>query len=162
MQFFNSVIVGIASTLLFTTASAAPTPQFFNFLKPLLGSLLGSATSSQSSPNPIADQYPLSITGTINATIAVIPIPYSLARSIIPSQWGILKNAYQSLLPGFPTDKYPVSSILHQSIEKQVLTNTVQLFIRGGLDHDTGISGLGITIPDFQVSHLLPCHFFKL
>ena len=72
-----------------------------------LGGLLGSG--SQSSPNPIASQYPNSVTGTINGTVAVVPISYELARSIIPPQYGILKKAYESSLPGFPADSYPVS-----------------------------------------------------
>jgi hypothetical protein len=68
---------------------------------------------SESSPNPIASLYPDAITGTLNSTIAVVPIPYTLARSIIPAQYGILKKAYLSLLPGFPEDKYPVSQHYH-------------------------------------------------
>jgi hypothetical protein len=60
------------------------------------------------SPNPIASLYPNNVTGTINSTIALVPISYGLARSIIPSQYGILKKAYEALLPGFPRDKYPV------------------------------------------------------
>lgn len=65
---------------------------------------------SESASNPIAEQYSNDVTGTLNSTIAVVPISYTLARSIIPARYGILKNAYQSLLPGFPKDKYPVSS----------------------------------------------------
>lgn len=68
-----------------------------------------SSTTVDSSPNPIGTLYPTSVTGTINGTIAVVPIRYELARSIIPAQYGILKKAYTSLLPGFPADKYPVS-----------------------------------------------------
>jgi len=63
---------------------------------------------SESSPNPIAALYPNNVTGTINSTIAVVPIPYHLARSIIPAKYRILKTAYESLLPGFPKDSYPV------------------------------------------------------
>jgi hypothetical protein len=66
------------------------------------------ASSSESSPNPIASLYPFNVTGTINSTISVVPIPYKLARSIIPSQYGILTKAYEELLPGFPPDSYPV------------------------------------------------------
>ncbi|KAF2667558.1 hypothetical protein BT63DRAFT_295021 [Microthyrium microscopicum] len=62
---------------------------------------------SQSQPNPIWDVYPGNITGTINSTIAILPIPYSLARSIIPAKYTILKNAYQSLLPHLAHDMYP-------------------------------------------------------
>jgi cellobiose-specific phosphotransferase system component IIC len=69
------------------------------------------ASSSKSSPNPIASLYPYNVTGTINSTISVVPIPYKLARSIIPSQHGILTKAYDELLPGFPPDSYPVRSL---------------------------------------------------
>lgn len=42
---------------------------------PILGS------RSESSPNPIKSIYPEgTITGTINGTVAVIPIPYEVAR----------------------------------------------------------------------------------
>jgi hypothetical protein len=73
-------------------------------------------TIVESSPNPIGTVYPTSVTGTINGTIAVVPIPYHLARSLIPSKYGILKEAYKSLLPGFPTDKYPVSCASKASV----------------------------------------------
>lgn len=68
-------------------------------------------STRQSVPNPIAALYPNSVTDTYNSTIAVVPIDYALARSIVPRQWGILKDAYPELLPGFPTDKYPVSHL---------------------------------------------------
>ncbi|MCJ1394046.1 hypothetical protein MMC18_006924 [Xylographa bjoerkii] len=83
---------------------------------------------TQSQPNPIAAEYPTLTTGTINGTVAVLPIEYALARSIIPSQYLIL-NGYKRLLPGFPADKYP-------------------LIIESVLDHD--IQSNGITIPDFS------------
>jgi hypothetical protein len=69
------------------------------------------ASSSESSPNPIATLYPYNVTGTINSTISVVQIPYKLARSIIPSQYDILTKAYEELLPGFPPDSYPVRSL---------------------------------------------------
>ena len=65
--------------------------------------------STESAPNPIAQQYPFSITGTFNGTMSVLNIPYSLARSIIPAEYRILKDAYQSLIPGYPRGSYPVS-----------------------------------------------------
>ena len=68
--------------------------------------------STESAPNPIGQQYPFSITGTINGTLSVLPIPYSLARSIIPAKYRILKGAYRSLIPGFPHDSYPVSEMI--------------------------------------------------
>ncbi|KFY99481.1 hypothetical protein V500_01359 [Pseudogymnoascus sp. VKM F-4518 (FW-2643)] len=95
---------------------------------------LSSSTSVDSAPNPIGTLYPNSVTGSINGTIAVVPIPYSLARAIIPSQYGILKKAYKSALPGFPPNMYP-------------------LIVRSILDHDVGINGTQL-IPDFQSVHI--------
>ncbi|KAF2433907.1 hypothetical protein EJ08DRAFT_657613 [Tothia fuscella] len=62
---------------------------------------------SQSQPNPIASQYPTDVTGTLNGTLALLPIPMALARSIIPLKYQILTSAYRSLLPDFPKDMYP-------------------------------------------------------
>jgi hypothetical protein len=88
----------ISLTLLPTVLSTSAPPVF-----PAPG------PSKESSPNPIASLYPNSVTGTINGTFAAVPIPFEMARNIIPSQYGILKAAYKSLLPGFPEGKYPVS-----------------------------------------------------
>lgn len=64
-------------------------------------------------PNPIANDYPSpdfgTGTGTVNGTIAIIPIDYAVARSIVPAQFPILKKAYRKLFPALPADKYPVS-----------------------------------------------------
>ena len=68
----------------------------------------GSLCFTQSQPNPIAAQYPTVGTGTANGTIAIIPIPYSTARSIVPSQYPILTNAYHNLMPRLRKDQYPV------------------------------------------------------
>ncbi|KFY63313.1 hypothetical protein V496_04027 [Pseudogymnoascus sp. VKM F-4515 (FW-2607)] len=91
-------------------------------------------TKVDSLPNPIGTLYPNSVTGTINGTIAVVPIPYALAREIIPSQYGILKKAYKFALPGLPHNMYP-------------------LIVRSILDHDVGINGTQL-IPDFQSVHI--------
>jgi hypothetical protein len=95
----------------------------------LIGAVL--PTTVESSPNPIASEYPGNVTGTINGTIAVVPIPYEEARRIIPSYYGILTHQYESILPGFPAGKYP-------------------LIIRAILDHDIIFDGLNL-VPDFQV-----------
>lgn len=89
------------------------------------------ATSSQ--PNPIAQQYPNAPTGTLNATLAIMPISLDQARQIIPSQYAILENAYRSLLPDFPEGMYPV-------------------IMQAGLDHDIQLAAYGINVGDFQVS----------
>lgn len=81
-------------------------------------------------PNPIASIYPNNATGTLNGTVAVIPIPLDLARSIIPPQYRILEHAYRSLLPSFPEGMYPA---VLQAV------------------HDHGVQAFGFQIPDFSV-----------
>ncbi|KAH9221514.1 hypothetical protein DL95DRAFT_381793 [Leptodontidium sp. 2 PMI_412] len=92
--------------------------------------------SKESAPNPIADVYPNGITGTFNSTMFVVPIPFKLARSIVPKQWAINRKAYCKLLPGFPDDSYP-------------------LLIRSGVDHDVGVRELNFKLDDFQLFHTM-------
>ncbi|EOD42949.1 putative isoflavone reductase family protein [Neofusicoccum parvum UCRNP2] len=82
----------------------------------------------ESQPNPIASTYPDLITGTINGTLAVLPIPLEQARQIV-SPYAILTAAIQKQLPGFPADKYPA-------------------YVQAVMDHD--VQAGGITIPDFS------------
>jgi hypothetical protein len=84
-------------------------------------------------PNPIASLYPNNATGTLNGTVAIIPITLELARSIIPPQYRILEHAYRALIPSFPKGMYP--AIL------QAL-------------HDHEVQAFGYKIPDFTVSSL--------
>lgn len=107
--------------------------------------------SRESSQNPIAASYPTSITGTFNGTIVVVPVPLEFARSIVPTQHLILKNAYQSLLPSFPVDKYPVSSSFLFISEGSELTSD-QIIVRAIVDHDIRLLGLQGVTSDFQVS----------
>ncbi|KAH8772535.1 hypothetical protein F5883DRAFT_414427 [Diaporthe sp. PMI_573] len=86
-------------------------------------------TSSQ--PNPIAQQYPDAPTGTLNTTMAIVPIPLDTARRIIPPQHAILEGAYRALMPDFPADMYPA-------------------FVTAALDHDIQLAALGINVQDFQ------------
>lgn len=82
----------------------------------LLSVALGSAQkcTSQSQPNPVADLYPNDVTGTLNGTITILPIPMTLARGIIPAQYNILTQAYRSMLPDLPADMYPaVLQVVH-------------------------------------------------
>lgn len=89
-----------------------------------------------SQPNPIASQYPGNVTGTVNATLVLLPIPFAYARLIIPAKYAILKDAYRSLLPNFPEDQYPA---LLQMVR----------------DHDIRYQGIN-AIQDFSVPSLLP------
>lgn len=79
-------------------------------------------------PNPIAHLYPTNATGTLNGTLTLLPIPLSLARSLIPAQYRILTNAYRSLLPSLPPETYPA---LLQAV------------------HDHDVQAYGYKIPDF-------------
>lgn len=81
-------------------------------------------------PNPIAALFPNNATGTLNGTIAVLPIPLTLARKLIPSQYGILEHAYRELLPSFPAGMYPA---------------IVQAM------HDHEVQAFGYKIDDFSV-----------
>ncbi|ROW02874.1 hypothetical protein VSDG_01758 [Cytospora chrysosperma] len=102
----------------------------------LLSSLLLKSTSqitcsTASQPNPIAQHYADTPTGTLNATLAIVPISLATARQIIPSKYAILENAYRTLLPDFPADMYPV-------------------LMQAGLDHDIQLAAYNISVPDFQ------------
>jgi hypothetical protein len=83
----------------------------------LLSVALGSAQQtcvSKSQDNPIASTYPTDVTGTLNGTISILPLPMALARSIIPSKYTILTDAYRALLPHFPSDMYPaILQVVH-------------------------------------------------
>lgn len=87
-------------------------------------------TSSQ--PNPIVAEYPGLTTGTINGTVAVIPIPLSYARSIIPAEYPLLTGQLYSLLPWFPRDKFPL--MMQTEIDHDIQTNNIPIadFSRGG------------------------------
>jgi len=82
-------------------------------------------------PNPIASLYPNNATGTLNGTVAVVPITLQLARQLIPPQYRILEHAYRDILPSFPADMYPA---VLQAV------------------HDHDVQAFGYNIPDFSVS----------
>ncbi|KAK8198286.1 hypothetical protein BKA81DRAFT_279798, partial [Phyllosticta paracitricarpa] len=82
----------------------------------------------QSQPNPIAKTYPKEVTGTLNGTLAVVPIPLSKAQEIIGHEYRILTEAYEKFLPNFPKDMYPA-------------------IIQAMQDHD--VQSFGIKISDF-------------
>jgi hypothetical protein len=90
---------------------------------------LFSQCTTQSQPNPIARDRPTQVTGTINGTTAIVPIPYDVARSIVPAEYAILRHAYEALIPNFPTNMYPAQ-------------------LEALLDHE--VQSLGISIGDFQ------------
>ena len=68
----------------------------------------GTDTTNNSQPNPIARTFPNMTTGTINGSLVVLPLDYGVARAIVPSRFGILRQSIKAVLPFFPEDKYPV------------------------------------------------------
>lgn len=88
--------------------------------------------TTRDQPNPIAFNYTDGASGTLNSTMAILPITLADARRIIPSKWPILERAYRKLLPDFPPGMYPV-------------------FLQAVHDHDVGVAAYGISIPDFSV-----------
>lgn len=123
-MFFEFTVLLYAIVTSLVSALPSPTKAIGDYLR----------ARSDASPNPIASQYPNRPTGIIAGTVAVIPIPYHLARSIIPSEYGILTSAYESMLPGFPKDSYP-------------------LVVKAIVDEDVGTHGFKL-IPDFQSLHI--------
>ncbi|KAI5921337.1 hypothetical protein F4810DRAFT_712591 [Camillea tinctor] len=86
---------------------------------------------SHDSPNPLAQQHPNLISGTLNGTTLIVPIPLSRARELIPSNYSISEAAYRSLLPSFPAGMYPmVAQIVH--------------------DHDIQFPAYNASLPDFS------------
>jgi hypothetical protein len=96
--------------------------------------------STSSLPNPIASQYYANITGTINGTLAVLPIPYAMARRIIPSQYEILSDQYRAIMPELPKDMYPA-------------------LLQAVFDHD--IRYMDYKMPDFSVCSQPPFAMYR-
>jgi hypothetical protein len=96
--------------------------------------LASAGCTTQTQPNPIAtdSQFLLTPTGVINSTLLVASIPLADAQKLVPNGYKILTKAYQSLLPDFPRDQYPV-------------------LLQAVLDHDIRVGALTGLIADFQV-----------
>ncbi|KAI1341020.1 hypothetical protein F5Y15DRAFT_414749 [Xylariaceae sp. FL0016] len=87
--------------------------------------------SSRDAPNPLSEQYPELISGNLNGTTLIVPIPLAKARQLIPQEWGIVENAYRSLLPDFPAGMYPMmAQVVH--------------------DHDIRLPAWNSSMPDFS------------
>jgi len=72
--------------------------------------------------NTIAQDFLNEVSGAVNATYVVVPIDYNLARSIIPSQYGILYDQIKKALPTLPEGTFPVKSLSDQPISSKILT----------------------------------------
>lgn len=84
-----------------------------SIIKALLAAFGATAAVAQTSTSSAAPSstsiVPNIVDGHSNESAAIIPIDYSLARSIIPSNYSIMVDAYESLIPNWPKGKYPVS-----------------------------------------------------
>ena len=56
---------------------------------------------SRSQPDPIVPQYPTDVTGTVNGTLILLPVPLRIARAVVPRQYAILTHACAAVLLGF-------------------------------------------------------------
>ncbi|KAF3056556.1 hypothetical protein GL218_06508 [Daldinia childiae] len=90
---------------------------------------------SQDFPNQHAQQYPTLVSGNLNGTTLIVPIPIDVARRVIPNEYGILEKAYRTLLPSFPDGMYPMmAQIVH--------------------DHDLQLPAYNASLPDFSRASL--------
>lgn len=108
----------------------------------LLATLISTSSAqdvciSIDSANPIAELYPTTVTGNLNGTTLIIPIPLASARELLPQEYGILEDAYRSLLPSFPEGMYP-------------------LMVTAKHDHDVQLFAYNLSIADFTVCSSLP------
>ncbi|KAK4173811.1 hypothetical protein QBC36DRAFT_193773 [Triangularia setosa] len=113
----SAVFVLVVSSLFLSLGKSAPAH--------------GGVCYSHDLPNTLAESFPNSATGVLNATLAIIPISLDSVRRLIPPQYRILEGAYRSLLPGFPEGMYPV-------------------MLQAAHDHDVQFRAYGITIEDFS------------
>ncbi|KAJ1329760.1 hypothetical protein MN608_06496 [Microdochium nivale] len=101
----------------------------------------GEASSSpatcvtDSSKNPISQLWPNDISGNLNGTTMIVPIPLAEARRAIPQEYGILENAWREWLPDFPAGMYPMMAVAVH-------------------DHDLRFPAFNVTTPDFSRSAL--------
>ncbi|KAK5165175.1 uncharacterized protein LTR77_009273 [Saxophila tyrrhenica] len=69
-------------------------------------------------PNPIGkmNKYKnYKTTGTVNGTVAILPIKLTAARGIIPAQYPILEEQYRAWLPSLAADEYPALLQMEQN-----------------------------------------------
>ncbi|KAH7033610.1 uncharacterized protein B0I36DRAFT_321756 [Microdochium trichocladiopsis] len=62
-------------------------------------------------PNPISHLWPSDVSGNLNGTTLIVPIPLAQARQAIPSEYGLLEHQWREWLPGFPMGMYPMMAV---------------------------------------------------
>ncbi|KAJ6442278.1 putative amidohydrolase protein [Purpureocillium lavendulum] len=87
--------------------------------------------SSMSQNKPHGDDYKSRVTGTLNGTTLIVPIPLSLATELVPWDYKILNGTWQALLPDFDPDMYP-------------------LMLTAVFDHDVGSKRFAFNTPSFH------------
>ncbi|OAK96804.1 hypothetical protein IQ06DRAFT_229386 [Phaeosphaeriaceae sp. SRC1lsM3a] len=106
---------------------------FYSFSQPSDAAILETC-QTYDQPNPISELYPNNATGTLNGTIAIVPISMALARSVIPARYGILEHAWRALLPGFPDGMYPAVLQAMHDHEVQAFGYKIPDFTRAGIE----------------------------
>ena len=106
-------------------------------LAPLAAAQIGGECHDpiQSLPNPLTTRKNF-ITGTINGSVIVLPIPYTTARSLVPAQYPILRKQIRAWLPSLPANQYPLImniDLFHDIYNKGVSAGTGGDFLRAAL-----------------------------
>jgi len=65
---------------------------------------------TQSLPNPIRDEYPTDIVGTLNGTLVAWLVDLKYARSLVPAEYQLLLHAAKDKYPDLPDGKFPLFS----------------------------------------------------
>ncbi|KAK7966311.1 uncharacterized protein PG986_000588 [Apiospora aurea] len=113
-------------------AFRSPIFQSFIALVTLVSSALCvSCVGNTTSPNPVAQQYPNLVSGSLNGTTLIVPIPLEQARGMIPKEYVILEKVYRGLIPLFPDGYYP-------------------LMVTTAFDHDLKLPAYNVTVGDFS------------
>ncbi|KAJ4988324.1 hypothetical protein SVAN01_06259 [Stagonosporopsis vannaccii] len=127
-QCLAASFLALLALRIYTTASPTSGPP------PFTTPLDPSACPSHDLPNPIAHLHPTNATGTLNGTVALLPIPLSLARTLIPAQYRILTAAYRALLPALPADTYPAVLQAVHDHDVQAYGHRIPDFTRAGVE----------------------------
>ncbi|XDG01837.1 hypothetical protein ABKA04_001452 [Annulohypoxylon sp. FPYF3050] len=94
------------------------------------------ACTTQDAPNHHAQQYPHLVSGNLNGTTVIVPIPIKTARRLIPKEYGIAEAAYRDLLPLFPKGMYPMmAQIVHDhDVQLPLYNASIADFSRASLE----------------------------
>jgi len=94
-------------------------------------SAASAACTVEGSPNPISSSYPNDVSGNLNGTAMIVPIPLAQARAAVPAEYGLLESQWRRWLPEFPEGMYPMLAV-------------------GVYDHDLRFPAYNLSTPDFM------------